>query len=168
MNNTELISQINAEIKMWRGNIEALEATGCDEIELETADHERLIAVLKAAANALEAAQLSSEPIGWVFEEAERPEGDVRGRNWVEKFSRHKPAVPWMQRNVQAVYTHPAPQVPMTDYKALYEDLLHQVSQKFKDETRHQTAKRYIASWEGRSVRSEPAKSAHHKIGVKS
>jgi len=40
-----------------------------------------------------------------------------------------------------------------------YNDLIFQVSQKFKGETRHQTAKRYIASWEGRSVQSEPAKS---------
>ena len=43
--------------------------------------------------------------------------------------------------------------------KTDYNDLIFQVSQKFKGETRHQTAKRYIASWEGRSVQSEPAKS---------
>lgn len=50
------------------------------------------------------------------------------------------------------------PQPAPPDYRVLYEDLLFQVSQKFKDETRHQTAKRYIASWEGRSVQSEPSK----------
>ena len=51
---TDLIQRLRDEAKMWRGNIEALEATGCDEIELETADHERLIAALKEAADTLE------------------------------------------------------------------------------------------------------------------
>lgn len=43
-------------------------------------------------------------------------------------------------------------------FSAQYNDLIYQVSQKFKDETRHQTAKRYIASWEGRSVDAAIAK----------
>jgi len=46
--------------------------------------------------------------------------------------------------------------------KDQYNDLIYQVSQKFKDETRHQTAKRYIASWEGRSVETSVAKGAAH------
>jgi hypothetical protein len=54
MNHAELIARIKAEAKMWLKNIEALEATGCDEIELETADHERLIKILKEAAKEIE------------------------------------------------------------------------------------------------------------------
>ena len=42
--------------------------------------------------------------------------------------------------------------------KAKYEDLIYCVSQKFKDETRHQTAKRYLLSWEGRSEAVEAPK----------
>ena len=45
-------------------------------------------------------------------------------------------------------------------YKLQYGDLVFQVSRKFKDETRHQTAKRYIVSWEGRTVDQAIAKEA--------
>lgn len=66
----------------------------------------------------------------------------------------------WLARRTDEAYQQGLRAAPEGDskYKALYEDLIFQVSHKFKDETRHQTAKRYIASWEGRSLQPESAK----------
>lgn len=70
----------------------------------------------------------------------------------------------WLARRTDEAYQQGLRAAPEGDskYKALYEDLIFQVSHKFKDETRHQTAKRYIASWEGRSLQPESAKQSEY------
>jgi hypothetical protein len=58
------------------------------------------------------------QPVGWMYIEATYNEGDLRGRQWkFHQFSRTKPDRSWMQRDVVALYDHPAPQsaVPLTD-----------------------------------------------------
>jgi hypothetical protein len=54
----------------------------------------------------------------------------------------------------------PQPAVPDKDYKALYCELLYQVSTKHPDETRHETALRYIRQAEDRTCGVSAAKGA--------
>jgi hypothetical protein len=52
----------------------------------------------------------------------------------------------------------PQPAVPDENYKALYMELLYQVSTKHPDETRHETAMRYIRQAEDRTCGVSAAK----------
>lgn len=52
----------------------------------------------------------------------------------------------------EPLYTSPRPETLATDYKALYHELLFAVESKWPNETRHQTALRYIQ----RAEREEP------------
>lgn len=63
------------------------------------------------------------EPVAFLFDEAKYMEGDLRGRQWMPKISRHPPSVPWMQRNVVPLYTAaPAPQPAQGEYRRGWDD----------------------------------------------
>jgi hypothetical protein len=57
----------------------------------------------------------------------------------------------------------PQPAVPDKDYKALYCELLYQVSTKHPDETRHETAMRYIRQAEDRTCGVSAAKETNNE-----
>ena len=52
--------------------------------------------------------QNSNTPVAWMWEQAQYPEGDLRGRCWdYRQFGTQKPDTPWMQRNVTPLYAFP-------------------------------------------------------------
>ena len=44
-------------------------------------------------------------PQAWLWDEARWQQGDVRGRGWYPSIGRTHPGMPWMVRDVKALYT---------------------------------------------------------------
>jgi len=56
------------------------------------------------------AKEMSSEPVGWMFDQAKYRENDLRGRQWAfNVFSQTKPYMDEMVQNVTPLYRDPTP-----------------------------------------------------------
>lgn len=110
-----------------------------------------LMAVLRAAL------EKQAEPVAWRTFDGEGgydyrtyEDNEDYAAEWAKRNPRH---VGW----VDPLYTTPPQRKPLTD--ELYNELLFAVGKKYPNETRHQTALRYIRQAE--MPNSEPAKAAH-------
>jgi hypothetical protein len=132
---------------------QALEALEMAEFDPHSSDavHKAITALRAALADGdkLSLTEPVQEPAGWL----EGQFGEFRA-NQLFKHSWPAQTVAWSI----PLYLAPPQRKPLTD--ELYNELLFAVGSKYPDETRHQTALRYIKRAEMRSA--SPAKAAHN------
>lgn len=52
-------------------------------------------------------AAVPAQPVAWMWDQANWPEHDVRGRGWYPAIGREHPNMPWMTKNLQPLYAAP-------------------------------------------------------------
>ena len=98
-------------------------------------------------------AQQPTEPVAWMYHDGESPDkppsqfvgSTLLSFERMPNYRNERPLYTATQSGVMEVNTDT---VSVPDYKELYLDLIMQVGKKWPDESRHDTAKRYIANAE--------------------